>query len=148
MTNDEEPAHNDTNDTGFEKVTINNAGKREKPLGREIVTIDEMVKKENVRASEVGPLTRIGYKLATWLLIYLSAVTLFLLIYLWYSSPAPPKGLSLCEAQLNQYNQLSAAALDRTIKLLDTLVLKGFLPVLTAVLGYIFGTRGADREAS
>ena len=50
------------------------------------------------------------------------------------------------DAQLTQYKELSEVATDRTMKLLDALVLKGFLPVLTAILGYIFGTRGEDKS--
>jgi hypothetical protein len=138
----------DKKDTGTENLSIGDAVKEEQPHGREKVTIDDVVKKEKVRFSEPGPLTRIGFYLAIILITYLSVVTLILLAYFLYSSPAPPKGLTLCEAQLDQYKQLSEAALDRTMKLLDALVLKGFLPVLTAVLGYIFGTRGADRETS
>lgn len=111
------------------------------------VTLDDMMREASVRSGkEVGPLTRIGYRLALFLLAYLSVVTLILLADYWANVPDLPDTKTLDQAQLDQYQKLSEIAMDRTVKLLDTLVLKGFLPVLTAVLGYIFGTRGADKE--
>ena len=97
-------------------------------------------------ARDPGPLTRIGYRLAIFLFIYLSAVTAFLLVDFYVNAPSSPSGALLDEAQVSLYQQLAQISEDRTLRLLDALVLKGFLPVFTAVLGYIFGTRGADRE--
>lgn len=111
------------------------------------VSLDDVLREAGISsAREVGPLTRIGYKLAIFLLIYLAAVTLILLIDYLFNVPSLPDSATLDDAALKQYEQLSQIAVERTLKLLDALVLKGFLPVLTAVLGYIFGTRGADKE--
>lgn len=113
----------------------------------ERITLDEVLSQGPVpQVRELPPLTRIGYKLAVFLLLYLSVVTAVLLAEYFFHAPALPAGVSLDEGQLNQFRELSQIATDRTLKLLDALVLKGFLPVLTAVLGYIFGTRGADKE--
>lgn len=115
--------------------------------GIEQVTLDDLMRAASLPSGrEVGPLVGIGYKLAIFLLLYLSIVTAVLLVDYCLNVPALPEGSPLDQAQLDQYQKLSEIATERTLKLLDTLVLKGFLPVLTAVLGYIFGTRGADKE--
>ena len=75
---------------------------------------------------------------------YLSVVTLILLADYVFNAPDIPKLADLDAAALARFEQLSQISQDRTTKLFDLLVLKGFLPVLTAVLGYIFGTRGVD----
>lgn len=113
----------------------------------ERITLDDVLSQGPVPSvREVPPLTKIGYKLALYFLLYLSVVTAVLLAEYLMNAPTLPKGSILDAAQLTQYQQLSQICTDRTIRLLDALVLKGFLPVLTAVLGYIFGTRGADKE--
>jgi len=117
--------------------------------GIERVSLDQVLEETHLRSGrEVGPLTRIGYKLAIFLLAYLSVVTAVLLIEYFYHAPILPRGSLPDAAQLSRYQQVSEIATNRTLRLLDALVLKGFLPVFTAVLGYIFGTRGADREAT
>lgn len=120
---------------------------REVAVPKVSISMDEVLREAGMPpAREAGPLTQIGYKLAIFLLIYLAVVTLILLIDYLVNVPSLPKSASLDDAALKQYEQLSQIAVERTLKLLDALVLKGFLPVLTAVLGYIFGTRGADKE--
>lgn len=124
-----------------------NGDNPQKDQGITKITLDQVLQETSVPAAkEVGPLTRIGYKLALFLLLYLSIVTAILLAEYFYNAPSLPKNVPLDAAQLGQYQQLSQIATDRTLKLLDALVLKGFLPVFTAILGYIFGTHGADRD--
>ena len=43
---------------------------------------------------------------------------------------------------------MSDLAADRSIKLFDTIVTKAFLPVFTAILGYIFGSRNSSQSKS
>jgi len=43
---------------------------------------------------------------------------------------------------------MSDVAINRTLKLFDQMVHKSFLPVFTAVLGYIFGVRGTEKGDS
>jgi hypothetical protein len=115
----------------------------------ESVTVDDLLRETDVPPGrEVGPLTRIGYRLAIILLVYLGVVTTVLLVDHFKHAPSLPGGALPNAEQLSQYQQVSEIVTDRTLKLLDALVLKGFLPVLTAVLGYIFGTRGAERETT
>jgi hypothetical protein len=117
--------------------------------GVERVTLDDVLRETDLPSGrEVGPLTRIGYRLAIILLVYLGVVTSVLLIDHFTHAPSLPSGSLPNADQLSQYQQVSEIVTERTMKLLDALVLKGFLPVLTAVLGYIFGTRGAEHEAA
>ena len=113
---------------------------------KEMTTDDVAQARAVPKDTELPALTKVGYKLALFLLIYLSVVSAILLVeYLW-NAPSFPDVATLDDTKLKHYEQLSQITTDRTVKLLDTLVLKGFLPVLTAVLGYIFGTHGADKE--
>ena len=118
--------------------------------GIEHVTMEDMVREESLpgKAKDLPPLTRIGYKLAIFLLLYLGAVTAFLLVEFFVNAPSPPSGAALDAASLALYQQLAEISLDRTVKLFDILVLTGFLPLLTLVLGYIFGTREVERDES
>ena len=109
----------------------------------EIVTMEDVEREESAPpAKELPPLTRVGYNLAKFLLVYLGVVTAFLLVEYFVNAPSSPSGTSLDATSLDLYKQLSQISLDRTVKLFEILVLTGFLPVLTAVLGYIFGSRG------
>ena len=113
------------------------------------VSLDDVLRDTDLPSGrEVGPLTRIGYRLALLLLAYLGVVTTVLLIEYFSHAPSLPEGSLPDAARLSQFQQVSEIITDRTLRLLDALVLKGFLPVFTAVLGYIFGTRGAEREAT
>ena len=129
----------------IERVTMEDEVRAERVL----VPMEEVVREQSPEPlRELPPLTRIGYNLAIFLLLYLGTVTAFLLVDYFVNVPSLPSGTAFDETSLAQYEKLSQISLDRTMKLLDALVLKGFLPVLTAVLGYIFGTRGAERSES
>jgi hypothetical protein len=109
---------------------------------RETIGFGELMRETHVEGGREITLTRIGFILALLLFGYLFVVSMFLLVdYFWNAPPFPTPG-ALDAGKLQEYQQLSQMCVDRTLKLLDALVLKGFLPVFTAVLGYIFGTRG------
>ena len=112
--------------------------------GIQIVTMHEM-RQEAPPPPELPPFARIGYNLAKFLLLYLAVVTAFLLFEYFVHAPSSPSGTSLDETSLALYKQLSQISLDRTVKLFQIMVVT-VLPVLTAVLGYIFGTREVDRS--
>ncbi|HKZ41797.1 MAG TPA: hypothetical protein VJ044_12600 [Candidatus Hodarchaeales archaeon] len=121
----------------------------DKPTEDEIqqVTIDDVLREAPVQPfREIPPLARIGYQLAKLLLIYLSGVTVFILADYWYHANSLPKEFYLESGQVALYKELSQIVEDRTLKILDALVLKGFLPVLTAVLGYIFGSSAIEKN--
>lgn len=123
---------------------MGNQGTENEPT-RERIGLGELVRESHVEGGREISLTRIGFILAVLLFGYMFLVSAVLLAdYLWNAPPLPTPG-SLDVAKLQEYRQVSEMCLDRTLKLLDSLVLKGFLPVFTAVLGYIFGTRGIER---
>lgn len=60
------------------------------------VTLDDVLREISMpSAYEVGPLTRIGYKLALFLLLYLSVVTVALLVDYFVNAPPFPGALLL-----------------------------------------------------
>lgn len=115
---------------------------------RQRIGLGELVRESHVEGGREVSLTRIGFILALLLFGYLFVVSMVLLVDYFWNAPAFPMPGTIDAARLQEYQQLSQMCLDRTLKLLDYLVLKGFLPVFTAVLGYIFGTRGVERTGS
>ena len=91
-------------------------------------------------------ITRIGYHLALLLFAYIAVVSGVLLFDYLAHSPSVPSAQAIDATKLEYYQQLSELYTERTLKLYDHLVVKSFLPVFTAVLGYIFGTRGIEKE--
>ena len=133
--------------TPKEDAAMGNQGSENEPK-RESIGLGELVRESRVEGGREITLTRIGFILALLLFGYLFVVSMVLLVaYLWNAPPFPTPG-ALDAAKLKEYQQVSEMYLDRTLKLLDSLVLKGFLPVFTATLGYIFGTRGVERAGS
>ncbi len=55
--------------------------------------------------------------------------------------PPIPSNLADAKSFFDSYKALNDLAVDRTIKLFDTVVAKALLPLFTAILGYIFGSR-------
>jgi hypothetical protein len=116
--------------------------------GIERVTMEDLERYASPSPTkELPPLTKVGYNLARFLLVYLGVVTVILLVEYFVNAPSLPSESTLNETSLTIYTQLSQISLDRTVKLFQILVLTGFLPVLTAVLEYIFGTRGERSDS-
>ena len=114
--------------------------------GQQRIGWDEVLKEIQVDSGREVSVTRIGYNLALLLLVYLATVSgIFLVDYL-VNAPSPPDIASLDKTKLADYQQLSEIYTERTLKLFDQFVIKSFLPVFTAVLGYIFGTRGVEKD--
>ena len=82
------------------------------------------------------------------LLIYLAMVSGIILVDYLVHAPSLPAVASLDPTKVADYQQLSQICTERTLKLYDHLIVKSFLPVFTAVLGYIFGTRGVEKDNS
>ena len=91
--------------------------------------------------------TKIGYNLAILVMIYLVIVTIFILVDYYTHAPSMPDISGLTDTTLNNYKNLNEIASERSLKLFDQFVHKSFLPVFTAILGYIFGIRGVEKEA-
>jgi hypothetical protein len=110
-------------------------------------------------AQELGPLQKVGYKLALWVMVYIAAVTLIIFISSFYpiihfpSAPAAPsqmtpENVAQYKAEIEVYrtavdvaNNLIKMQLERALQLFQLVIASTALPALTAILGYIFGSR-------
>ncbi len=113
---------------------------------KEIVSSDTIFSSDNVQLEEKLTTTKVGYHLAIFVLIYIAVVTIVILINYFRHTPSLPAVSGLDSALLGNYDQLSNTARDQAVELFDTFVHKSMIPVLTAILGYIFGVRGSDGE--
>lgn len=64
-----------------------------------------------------------------------------------------PSGLAQMEpskakAVIDNLKTLNDLSVDGAVKMFDTVVARSLLPVFTAILGYIFGTRAASKNGS
>jgi len=126
---------------------MNDQGTRNRPE-RQRIGLGELVRESTVERGREISVTRIGFILALLLFGYLSLVSVIILVDYFVHTPAFPPPGTLDAAKLQEFQQVSQVCVDRTVRLFDQFVLKGFLPVFTAVLGYIFGTRGVERTGS
>jgi hypothetical protein len=82
--------------------------------------------------------------------LVIGLVTLISTIACFYGVPDVPhvggKGDADAKTAIENYRVLADAHVERATKLFDVVVVKALLPVFTAILGYIFGSRkdGAD----
>ncbi len=114
---------------------------------RERVGLSDIFEKENIpRLAQKISTTRVGYYLAIFVFAYLGIVTAALFIDYFIHIPPKIPSTSLTADDLKNYTELSNIVLQRTQRLFEQFVEKSMLPVLTAILGYIFGVRGMDRE--
>jgi len=116
------------------------------PKQREKVDLDDIFKIEKIRFGSKLTTTRVGYYLAIFVLIYLFMVTIVLFLDYFLHVPSKPTATTFSTEELQNYTTLSNLVLERILKLFEQLVEKSMLPVLTAILGYIFGVRGVERE--
>jgi len=113
---------------------------------REITSVGEIAKKEEVQAARKLTVTRIGFYLALIVLSYLGIVTVAIFVDFFLHSPASPNSANLTTDDFKNYAELSNMAIERAQKLFEQFVERSMLPVLTAILGYVFGVRGVERE--
>ena len=128
-----------------------------------IVSAPETVRPDEILAStgasgkvEEGTYTqRAGMRLAKWVGILGSAVTLLILAkWIWMTwciaCTDIPASTSTEQADMlvKNYKALQEQAFDSASKMFDTVVVKVLLPVFTSILGYIFGARHASEGAS
>jgi hypothetical protein len=88
---------------------------------------------------------RAGLWLAAGVGAIIAVVTVFILVFVYRHYPMMPASESLRAAGtdaknvIEQYTQLSQVAIKGGTDLFQTIVTQALLPVLTAILGYIFG---------
>ena len=101
---------------------------------------------------------RIGFDLAKYILCIITGVTATIVIAvlakivyysLLYSPPLPNEStFALAKNTIDIYRELCKAAVENGLQIFETIVVRTLLPVLTAILGYIFGSREVPRSDS
>jgi len=124
--------------------------------GPPVVQPDQVLQESGLTPSSVkiGSFTqRAGLKLAAGVGALAIVVTL-LIVYKWMSMAplSPDIGLTLTKDQISALIDANKAlhehALDSASKLFDAIIAKVLLPVFTSILGYIFGARSTEGQAS
>jgi hypothetical protein len=96
------------------------------------------------------PLQQAGLKLALGVGLAIAAATLFVLFDYFQTRPIAPRIPDFSTAQaktaIENFKALNDVNLDRATRVFDLVVVKAFLPVFTAILGYIFGSREESRK--
>ena len=92
---------------------------------------------------------RAGLWLALGVGSLIAIVTVYVMAFLYKHYPSMPPAESLKDAAtvketLANYKELSEITIKAAQDIFTTIVASALLPVLTAILGYIFGTRGKD----
>jgi hypothetical protein len=88
--------------------------------------------------------SRMGFYLAVFLFAYVGIVMAWLIVDYFVHVPRMPDPSVADLDLLDAYQNVHDLAVERIFKLFDLLIWKSFLPVLTAVLGFIFGSKTAE----
>jgi uncharacterized membrane protein len=104
------------------------------------------------------PIAKVGYKLALYVFALICATTLLIFGVAFGLTPqAPPPGplyyfdaasVERYQRAVDLYKQIGDLPLQRAKELFQLLVITAFLPSFTAILGYIFGTRGGGNATT
>ena len=105
-----------------------------------VYSINSVAKQEKIRAGRRFPITTVGFYLALCVLGYLAVVTIAIFVDYFLHAPQSPPASASSET-LEAYKTLSQISSQRMTSLFELMVEKTMLPVLTAILGYIFGVR-------
>ncbi len=136
---------------------------------RETVPINQVYQEAEIGAQgavsgleRLTPTQQAGLWLAAGVGLTIIGVLVFVAVVWFQTAPTPPIPLplpavtdpakakdalagyqALNQAALDNYKALNAEAISRVTSLFDLLATKTLLPIFTAILGYIFGSRAA-----
>jgi len=104
---------------------------------------------EEVPVSDLGPLPKAGIRLALWILIIMSAFVAISMIWValteWsYFHWLYSQHSSLQSEDVNAIIREQGTFREFWIKIFQMVLLNVLLPVLTAILGYTFGSRSSS----
>jgi hypothetical protein len=110
---------------------------------------DRIAQKPEVSGSfawgELGPLPKAGIRLALWILVLMSAFVVIAIIWIalddWSYSQWLYAQHSLQSEDVNAIMREQATFREFWLKIFQMVLLNVLLPVLTAILGYTFGSR-------
>src|SRR5208283_2926926 len=109
-------------------------------------TIPPLDVPKDVPVAELPPLPKAGMKLACWLLIIISIFVLLMVVWIGVSEFRYSQWLQSQHSSI-QADDVSAIIREQGtfrefwLKIFQTVLLNTLLPVLTAILGYTFGSR-------
>ena len=115
---------------------------------KETLHLNKVVEVEKIRANRKFHITTVGFYLALCVLGYLSVVTIVIFVDYFVHAPNKPSPANLTAEALANYQTLAQISLQRITDLFDLMVAKTMIPVLTAILGYIFGVRESSKRAT
>jgi hypothetical protein len=114
-------------------------------------TIDAGSAGEVKDVEKLDPVRQAGMRLALGVGLLISVVTIMLAAHWMVTAPwtgVPPHFSEMKTADgkalVENLKTISDLAADRSIRLFDAIVSRALLPVFTAILGYIFGSRTAS----
>ena len=154
-----------------EPETVGSAGLRETA---ETVPVNQVYQEAEIGAhgavsnlERLTPTQQAGLWLAAGVGLTIIGVLVFTAVVWFQTAPKPPVLLplpvltdpakaknalanyqALNQAALENYKALNAEAISRVTSLFDLLATKTLLPIFTAILGYIFGSRAAAAAKS
>jgi len=126
---------------------------------RDIADIDPLESKGNEpKISILPPLSRVGYNLSIFILCIISVFILFLIVFLIFSKIDAsdkievPKQVNIPDSTFNKKLELikiiqeeKKSYRDFIVQISQMILLNLLLPTLTAILGYIFGSRSEGK---
>lgn len=134
-------------------VPLQDAGVPPGGVGASTVTIDADSVGSVRLNKQLEPTQQAGMRLATGVGI-VTTLAIVLIIADWIAK-APwlgvPSGLAQMDptqakAVMENLKTLNEVSVDSAVKMFDTIVARSLLPVFTAILGYIFGTRASRND--
>jgi hypothetical protein len=114
-------------------------------MAKEVVQAEEVLASGGKTSVRVTFVQRAGLWLAAGVGALIAVVTLGVLVFVYMHYPTIPPIDALKNAgtdpkvAIEQYKELSQIAIKNGQDLFQTIVSQALLPVLTAILGYIFG---------
>jgi hypothetical protein len=114
----------------------------------ETIRVDQVVGAEEVKLERLTPTQSAAFRLALgvgWLILVVTLVTA--LDWGWWGYVPPPSltpggaGDGPVAKQIQDYQALLEVKQQHALAFFDSLVIKAFLPIFTAILGYLFGTQ-------
>ena len=115
--------------------------------------------RETAKVTELPPLSKVGYNLSKFILLMISGYIIFLIIYLLINNvdsskqitsiPNPNLSDSAFNRQLQVFKLMQEEHKnnrDLITQISQMILLNLLLPTLTAILGYIFGSREESKK--
>ncbi|MBV9657482.1 MAG: hypothetical protein JO295_05170 [Verrucomicrobia bacterium] len=112
---------------------------------KEAITANAVLATAGSTKVQASFVQRAGLWLAAGVGSVIALVTILVLVFVHKNYPTMPSAEALkaagtdSKAAIEQYKELSQVAVKNGLDLFQTIVTQALLPVLTAILGYIFG---------